>query len=130
MQTELDSFFALLAQRTRLSRVITASAFSKARSRLVANIFDPLNAELLRLVDECIPAQPLWHGLRVLAADASKVRLTLLDKEGRRCIREATVFGLFPRIRHPAPKYDEFWRSGHVTMRVSAVFPENRCSGT
>jgi hypothetical protein len=95
VQTELDSFFALLAQRTRLSRVITASAFSKARSRLVANIFDPLNAELLRLVDESIPAQPLWHGLRVLAADASKVRLTLLDKEGRRCIREATVFGLF-----------------------------------
>ncbi len=95
MQTELDSLFALLAQRTRLSRVITASAFSKARSRLVANIFDPLNAELLRLVDESIPAQPLWHGLRVLAADASKVRLTLLDKEGRRRIREATVFGMF-----------------------------------
>lgn len=95
MQTELDSFFALLARRTRLSRVITASAFSKARSHLFANVFDPLNSELLRLVDECIPAQPLWHGLRVLAADASKVRLTLLDQAGKRCIREATVFGLF-----------------------------------
>ncbi len=95
VQTELDSFFALLARRTRLSRVITASAFSKARSRLFANVFDPLNSELLRLVDECIPAQPLWHGMRVLAADASKIRLTLLNKEGKRCIREATVFGLF-----------------------------------
>lgn len=78
-----------------MSRVITASAFSKARSHLFAHVFDPLNSELLRLVDECIPAQPLWHGLRVLAADASKVRLTLLDQAGKRCIREATVFGLF-----------------------------------
>jgi hypothetical protein len=56
---------------------------------------DPLNAELLRLVDEAIPAQPFWLGLRVLAADASKVRLTLLDPAGKRCIREATLFGLF-----------------------------------
>lgn len=32
-----------------------ASAFSKARSRLWANVFDPLNAELLRLVDEHLP---------------------------------------------------------------------------
>lgn len=95
MQTELDAFFALLAGRVRLSRVITASAFSKARSHLLGNVFDSLNSELLRLVDESIAAQPLWHGLRVLAADASKVRLTLLDQAGKRCIREATVFGLF-----------------------------------
>ena len=94
-QAELDAFFALLERRTRLCRVVTASAFSKARSRLLADVFDPLNAELLRLVDQHIPAQPRWQGLRVLAADASKVRLTLLDPEGRRCIREATLFGLF-----------------------------------
>ncbi len=95
MQTELDAFFALLAGQVLLSRVITASAFSKARSHLFAHVFDSLNSELLRLVDESIAAQPLWHGLRVLAADASKVRLTLLDQAGKRCIREATVFGLF-----------------------------------
>ena len=95
VQMELDAFFALLANRVRLSRVMTASAFSKARRHLLANVFDPLNSELLRLVDESIPAQPLWHGLRVLAADASKLRLTLLDQAGKRCIREATVFGLF-----------------------------------
>jgi len=95
VQVELDAFFALLDRRTRLCRVVTASAFSKARSRLFANVFDPLNDELLRLVDECIPAQPLWQGLRVLAANASKVRLTLLDRNGKRCIREATLFGLF-----------------------------------
>ncbi len=95
VQGELDAFFTLLARRTRLSRVVTASAFSKARSRLYANVFDPLNTELLRLVDEALPGQPLWQGLRVLAADASKVRLTLLNAEGKRCVREATLFGLF-----------------------------------
>ena len=84
-----------LAGRTRLCRAITASAFSKARSHLVANLFEPLNTELLRLVDEVVPQQPDWQGLRVLAADASKVRLTLLDLEGRRHIREAAIFGLF-----------------------------------
>ena len=95
VQGELDAFFTLLARRTRLSRGVTASAFSKARSRLFANVFDPLNTELLRLVDEALPDQPRWQGLRVLAADASKVRLTLLDAQGRRGVREATLFGLF-----------------------------------
>lgn len=31
----------------------------------------------------------------MLAADAAKVRLTLLDRDGRRCIREDLLFGLF-----------------------------------
>lgn len=95
MQVELDAFFAVLARRIRLSRVVTASAFSKARSHLRANVFDPLNDELLRLIDAHLPEAPRWQGLRVLAADASKVRLTLLDRDGRRGIREATLFGLF-----------------------------------
>ncbi|MBL0351619.1 MAG: hypothetical protein IPP03_02585 [Dechloromonas sp.] len=64
VQAELDSCFALLAGRTRLCRAITASAFSKARSHLVANLFEPLNTELLRLVDEVVPQQPDWQGLR------------------------------------------------------------------
>jgi hypothetical protein len=95
VQLELDAFFALLNQRTRLCRMVTASAFSKARSRLFANLFNPLNDELLRLVDEAIPDQPRWQGLRVLAADASKVRLTLLDQDGKRRTAEATLFSLF-----------------------------------
>ncbi len=51
VQGELDAFFALLARRSRLCRVVTASAFSKARSRLRADVFDLLNTQLLRLVD-------------------------------------------------------------------------------
>lgn len=95
VQGELDAFFSLLARRSQLVRVVSASAFSKARGRLWANVFEPLNTELPRLIDEGLPAQPLWLGLRVLAADASKVRLTLLDREGKRGVREATLFGLF-----------------------------------
>ena len=59
VQAEFDSFFALLAGRTRLCRVITASAFSKARRHLLVNPFDPLNVELLRLVDE-VMSFPLY----------------------------------------------------------------------
>jgi len=104
VQVELDAFFALLSRRTRLSREVTASAFSKARSRLRANVFDLLNDELLRLVDAHLPEAPRWQDLRVLAVDASKVRLTLLDGEGRRGIREATLFGLFrPGTALPPP---------------------------
>ena len=113
MQAELDAFFALLERRTRLCRVVTASAFSKARSRLWANVFDPLNDELLRLIDECIPAQPLWLGLRVLAADASKVRLTLLDRAGKRCIREGAVYGL-PQANSVQMAADEINAAGGI----------------
>ena len=35
--------------------------------------FEPLNAELLRLMDVHLPALPQWQGLRVLAADGGRV---------------------------------------------------------
>ena len=95
MQGELDVFFANLRGRTRLLREVSASAFSKARHRLRANLFDTLNNELLRHVDTQVGSAPLWQGLRVLAADASKLRLTLLDSNGRRGIKEAMLFGIF-----------------------------------
>ena len=37
---------------------------------------------------------PRWHGLRVVAADASKVKLFLQDATGRK-VREAVAFGLY-----------------------------------
>jgi hypothetical protein len=55
VQAELDAFLALLDQRTRLCRVVNASAFSKARSRLVGNV------KLLRLADERLDQiHPEW----------------------------------------------------------------------
>ena len=95
VQGELDAFFSCLRGRIRLFQEVSASAFSKARHRLTFDVFDRLNAELLRQVDACVPDTPTWFGLRVLAADAAKVRLTLLDRDGRRCIREHLLFGLF-----------------------------------
>lgn len=56
VRAELDTF---LERRIRLYRVVTASAFSKARSHLFAHVFDQLNGELLHLVDETITAQPV-----------------------------------------------------------------------
>jgi len=94
VQAELDAFFALLQQRTKLVRVVTAAAFSKARSHLFATTFDAVNSELLRLIEHSVGI-PRWCGLRVLAADGTKVRLTLLDKEGRRTIRELFALALF-----------------------------------
>ena len=94
VQAELDSFFALLRQKMRLSRAVSAAAFAKARSHLFATVFDSLNAELVRLIEACV-GLPRWQGLRVLAADGSTLRLTLLNREGRRSIREVAAFALF-----------------------------------
>lgn len=79
VQAELDSFFALLAaKRTRLLRVVTAQAFSKARHQIRADVFERVNHALLALVGEEI-GFARWCGLRLVAADASHVRLTLFD---------------------------------------------------
>jgi hypothetical protein len=95
VQAELDHFFALLAQRTRLVRMVTAQAFSKARHQIRADVFEPINRTLLELVGEEI-GFARWCGLRPVAADASHVRLTLFDPKRRvRTIQEAVAFGLF-----------------------------------
>ncbi len=47
----------------------------------------------MTLVHEHLPV-PLWHGLRVVAADASKMQLFLQDATGRR-VREAVAFALY-----------------------------------
>jgi hypothetical protein len=95
VQAEPDGFFALLAQRTRLLRVVTAQAFSKARHQIRADVFERVNQALLGLVREQI-GFTRWQGMRLVAADASHVRLTLFDPQRRvRYIKEAVAFGLF-----------------------------------
>ena len=95
VQAELDGFFALLANRTRLLRVVSAQAFSKARQQIRADVFERVNRVLLDLVAEEI-GFVRWRGLRLVAADASYVRLTLFDRRRRvRYIQEAVAFGLF-----------------------------------
>ena len=92
VQSELDRFFAPLGNRADSLRVVSAQAFSKARVKISALAFSQINHHLIALVEQHL-AIPRWRGLRVVAADGSKVRLTLM-KEGVRSVVEGVAFGL------------------------------------
>lgn len=93
VQNELNAFFTHLANQADLMRVVSAQAFSKARRNFSHTAFARLNERLIALV-EAQMAVPRWHGLRVVAADASKLRLFLDDATGR-SVREAIAFALY-----------------------------------
>jgi hypothetical protein len=93
VQTELDRFFAVLRNQAELVRTVSAQALSKARQHLPLTVFADLNRCLLSLVEQHVGV-PRWHGLRVVAADASDVRLTSRDVT-RRVIQYAKVFALY-----------------------------------
>jgi hypothetical protein len=93
VQNELNAFFAHLANQADLVRTVSAQAFSKARRNFSHTAFTRLNAHLLALVETHFEV-PRWHGLRVVAADASKLRLFLQDATGRQ-VREAIAFALY-----------------------------------
>lgn len=93
VQNELNAFFAHLANQADLFRAVSAQAFSKARKNLSHLAFVALNNRLLALVGERW-AVPRWCGLRVVAADASKVRL-FAQGAACRMVREACVFALY-----------------------------------
>ena len=93
VQAELDAFFAHRANRADLRREVSAQAFSKARRNISPSVFSRLNARLLSLVANAGPA-PRWRGWRVVAADASKLRL-FMQADGRRAVRDVTAFALY-----------------------------------
>jgi hypothetical protein len=93
VQNELNAFFAHLVNQADLLRTVSAQAFSKARKNFSHTAFARLNARLIELL-EAQQDSPRWQGLRVVAADASKVRLFLEDQTGR-SLREATAFALY-----------------------------------
>ena len=73
---------------------LSVQAFCKARHQLRADVFAKLNQQFLGAIEaEC--RTPRWQGLRIVAADASTVRLTQLDKYKARKIVDAVTFGLF-----------------------------------
>jgi len=99
VQSELDAFFANLANRADLLREVSAQAFAKARKRVSATAFELLNDHFLALVDTQF-GFPLWHGLRVVAGDATVLRLTLFGKtrDGKPLVRhviDAIGFALY-----------------------------------
>lgn len=93
VQNELDAFFAHLVNQADLLRTVSAQAFSKARKNFSHLAFSALNTRLLELVQTHMDV-PRWHGLRVVAADASKMRLFLQDATSRK-VREAIAFALY-----------------------------------
>ena len=93
VQSELDQFFAHLQNRADSVRVVSAQAFSKARYKIKSSVFHAINRKLLSLIEAEIDT-PRWHGLRVVAADGSKVRLTVMIDEVRSVV-DGIVFGLF-----------------------------------
>lgn len=93
VQNELNAFFSHLDNQADLMRRVSAQAFSKARQNLSHTVFSRLNARLMALV-QGLRATPRWHGLRVVAADASRLRLFLNDATGR-SMQEAMAFALY-----------------------------------
>jgi hypothetical protein len=93
VQNELNAFFAHLANQADLIREVSAQAFSKARYQFSHLAFTRLNQRLMALVSQNL-VTPRWNGLRVVAADASKMRMFLQDAS-RRCMREVIAFALY-----------------------------------
>jgi len=93
VQTELNAFFAHLVNQADLNRQVSAQAFSKARKQFSHRAFSSLNQRLMYLVSNQLSV-PRWNGLRVVAADASKMRMYLQDAS-HRFVREVVAFALY-----------------------------------
>jgi hypothetical protein len=93
VQQELDRLSGTLQGSPELLNEVSAQAFSKARKSFSAKIFRLLNQKLIGLVETHWPI-PRWRGLRVVAADASRLQLFLKDATARK-VREAIAFMLY-----------------------------------
>lgn len=79
VQAELDAFFGQLNRVAVRTRVVSAQAFSKARKGFSADLFRLANRHLLTLAQPWMDAAR-WNGLRVVAADASRLRVSTRAK--------------------------------------------------
>ena len=82
LQTELDAFFQTLNGSAFETQVVTAQAFSKARQKLSASVFEALNSALHAQMNE-LGLHKTWQGLRLLAVDGSSMHLPLEDPLAR-----------------------------------------------
>ena len=94
VQTELDEFFAHLQQQVQLARQVTEQAFAQARVKLAATAIPSLNDWLIDRA-ETDGYITRWHGLRLVAADASTLRLGLrASHQPRAASADQILFGL------------------------------------
>jgi len=75
VQAELDGFFGRLQSRPGRLREVSAQAFSKARQGFSAQLFELAGEHLLQRARPLIEAAR-WNGRRVVAADASRLRVS------------------------------------------------------
>lgn len=91
-QAELDGLFAQLHGAPVRQRVVSAQALGQARRGFSAELFHQANDYLLEQAQSLIDAHR-WHGLRVIAADAS--RLQVSTRAGADLLPDHYAFALF-----------------------------------
>ncbi len=95
-QAMLDSFFASVSGAHALTRVVSDRAFAKARDRLHLPALVALNDMIVGRADAA-GLIPRWHGLRLVAADASLLmpatRPCLLSRSAAE--RDQRLFALY-----------------------------------
>lgn len=95
IQSELDRFFANLRQQAQLVRHVSEQAFSQARAKLSLTAIPLLNDWVIERAQH-YGFISLWHGLRLVAADASTVRFGLRASAVKRAaLADQVLFGLF-----------------------------------
>jgi len=95
IRAELDQFFAHLRQQAQLVRHASEQAFAQARAKLSGTAIPELNSWLIRRL-ESAALIPRWHGLRLVAADASNLRFGLRACHRERAAKtEQNAFGLY-----------------------------------
>ena len=99
VQIELDNFFASLANRADLKRIVTAQAFAKARVKITDKALPHLNDHFLHLAEQAFKF-PTWYDFRIVAADATVLRLTqqFITAKGKKAVRhilEVIGFALY-----------------------------------
>lgn len=92
VQAELDQVFAQINGSPVRVRGATRQAFAKMRRSFSATVFDAINVRLLRVAQPWIDAHR-WHGLRVVAADGS--RLCVSTRKGAELEADHYAFGLY-----------------------------------
>lgn len=92
VQAELDDLFAQLTGSPVRVRSVSAQAFSKARQGLSATIFTQINDHLLALAQDYQDAFR-WRGLRLVAGDASRLRVS--TRAGAHLQAEHYAFALY-----------------------------------
>ena len=95
VRAELDTFFGHLRQQAQLVHEVSEQAFAQARAKLSLTAIPRLNDWLIARAEQD-RFVPRWHGLRLVAADASTMRFGLRASHVKRAaLADQILFGLF-----------------------------------